>query len=721
MAEVTGVDGGSENSNRVADPLLESLVILTKLHNRPYSAAALKAGLPLVEHRFTPELFIRSAERAGFKARIVKRAIKQISPLVLPVVLLLNNNQAYILHKINSDQTVEVIEPSSNTIRQKTFAELQSHATGYVIFLQPKLEYETRSATEKKATTPGSWFWGTFWRYRSIYAEVMLASLLINIFTIVSPLFIMNVYDRVVPNNVEVTLWVLSIAVAIIYLFDLILRALRGYFLDLCNKKADVLISSFLFEKVLGMQMANKPASVGGFVNNLREFETLRDFFTSATVVTIIDIPFSFIFLALIWYIGTYIVLVPLILMPLIILAAILVKKPLRGYVKEIVQGNAQKNAVLVESISGLETIKSLGAEGLMQQKWEKFVANSAQSGLRSRFLSSLISNLVYYAQQITTVATVIIGVYEIHARLLTLGGLIACNILSSRVSAPLAQLTNLLTRYEQAKEALRNLNSIAETPQERSTETHYVHRAKFDGNIEFNEVSFQYPNQKTMALDKLSLKIKAGEHVAIVGRIGSGKTTMQKLLLGFYTPQSGNIRIDDIDYAQIDPVDLRGNIGYVPQECLLFYGTVRDNIVMGMPWASDDAVIAAGRISGVDKFVNRNPFGYNLPVAERGEHLSGGQKQAVVIARAMIGNPPILFLDEPTSAMDNLSERELIDNIAHYAKDKTLIIATHNLALLPLVDRIIVLEAGRILMDGPKDKVLPALTPVKVNPDGQK
>ncbi len=543
----------------------------------------------------------------------------------------------------------------------------------------------------------------------------MLAALLINIFTVVSPLFVMNVYDRVVPNNAEVTLWVLAIGVLIIFTFDLLLRFLRGYLIDVCGKKADIVMASSLFQHVLGIQLINKPASVGAFANNLREFETVRDFFTSATLTTLIDLPFLIIYLIFTWYIGGVIVLVPLLAIPIVLITAYLIEVPLRHNVQAALQEAAQKNAVLVEAVSGIETIKTLGAESILQHKWEQRVGRAAKLGLQSRFLSAAVINITYYVQQLVTIGTVIVGVYAIEQGSLTLGGLIACNILAGRTLAPLGQFANLLTRLQQTKAALEGLNKIMALPLERPPNKHFLQRPAFQGEIEFKNVTFQYPYQQTKALDNVSFKINKGEKVAIVGRIGSGKSTLQKLLLGLYQPQQGAIYIDGIDLTQIDPIDLRKSIGYAPQDSLLFAGNVRDNIAMAQPWADDAAILRAAKLAGVDNFVSRHPAGYNLPVGERGEGLSGGQRQAIAIARALLSNPNILLLDEPTSATDERSEQELIHQLKNYLGDKTVIVVTHKASLLALVDRLIILDNSKIALDGPKEKLLkPTAEPKK-------
>lgn len=701
------------------DPLLDCLVMMTQLNHRPFSHDALRAGLPLENNQLTPLLFIRAAERAGFAARLVKRPLQKISRLVLPVILLLKDNQACILNSINQDGTVDLIFPESNKgVFKKPIAEVDANYIGYAIFMRPVFSFESRTESPTTTIEEKSWFFSTLWRYRYIYAQVILAAFFVNIFTLVGPLFIMNVYDRVVPNYAETTLWVLAIGVLVIFSFDFILRLLRGYLIDICGKKADILMASSIFQHILGLQMVHKPQSVGAFASNLREFETLRDFFTSATLTTLIDLPFTLIFFFLIWYLGGILVLVPLMAVPIIFISALLVEKPLNSSIKQTIQGSAQKNAVMIEAISSLETIKCLGAEGQIQKKWESSVAKVAGHGLTARFLSSLIMTITNYSQQLVLIATMVLGVYLIHENALTVGGLIACNILANRILAPLAQMTGLLTRYHQSKIALDSLNKIMALPLERPTHKQFIHRPLLKGNIEFENVSFKYPQQKTFSLEKVSFRIKAGEKIGIIGRMGSGKTTLQKLIMGLYPPLTGNIRIDGIDLAQIDPADLRRNIAYVPQDALLFFGNVRDNIALTMPWAEDAQIVQVAKIAGVDAFVDHHPSGYGLFIGERGEGLSGGQRQAIAIARAILSNAPICLFDEPTSAMDNATEQDLMSRLSAYLTQKTLVLVTHKVAVFPLVERLILLDNGRLLMDGPKEKVLAQL--MKLNQSTQ-
>lgn len=694
------------------DTLLECLVILTKMNGHPFSHDALCAGLPLENHQLVPTLFIRAAERAGYEAKIFQRSLSQLSALTLPAVLLLQDNQACLLTQIHEDETFDLIFPEiSEEVTRMPRADLERLYSGHAIYVHPLFRFEPRTETKVTQKNPSDWFWSTLWRYRRVYAQVIVAALLINIFALVSPLFVMNVYDRVVPNFAVTTLWVLAIGVFTIFTFDFILRSLRAYLIDTCGKKADILMGCALFQQVLGIQMASKPSSVGAFVSNLREFEVLRDFFTSAVLTTLIDLPFVFFFFLLTWYIGGIVVLVPLIILPLVILSAFLLEKSLRKAVLLALQGSVQKHAILVESITGLETVKCLSAEGQMQKRWEESVGVTAKYGLKSRFISGLVINITNFAQQLVTVGVVVMGVYAIHAQTLTLGGLIACSILAGRILAPLAGLANVLTRFQQAKMALEGLNEIMDMPCERPLGKQFLHVPTLKGDIEFENVSFQYPGQQTLAVDDVSFKISAGERVGVVGRIGSGKSTLQKLLLGLYAPKSGRIRVDGIDISQIDPTDLRRQIGYVPQDSLLFFGTVRDNIAMTKPSAGDQEIMETAQLAGVDKFIHRHPSGYAMPVGERGEGLSGGQRQAIAIARALLASPNVWLFDEPTSSMDNTSEAELIQRLTIHLQQKTVLLTTHRSSLFPLIDRLFVMDNGRLVMHGPKDKVIAALT----------
>lgn len=692
------------------DPLLGCLLILAKIEHKTCNAATLTAGLPLENHKLTPELFVRAAGRAGMTARLVKRPLRKISNLVLPATLLLENGRACILESITKEDTATIIQPESGDgVRQVAVDELDAEYTGFAIFIQSAYQFDERTR-HTLISRPKHWFWDTITESWPVYAEVIIAAFLINLFALASPLFIMNVYDRVVPNHAIETLWVLGIGVTIVYVFDLLMRTLRGYFIDIAGKRADIVLSASLFERVLGLKLDSRPPSVGAFANNLHEFDTFRDFFTSATLSTLIDLPFVFLFIAIIWLLGGSLAVIPLAILPACFISAYFIQRSMAGHVENLVRHASQKQATLIETLTGLEAIKCIGAEGVLQRRWEQMTGTISSTGLKARMLSTSAINITIFFQQMATVAVVIYGVYLIGDGELSVGGLIAATILTGRALAPLGQAAGIMTRLHQARSAYSSTDTIMRTPVERPADKVFIDRQNIKGDIEFRNVSFSYPGQSVEALDKVSFSINAGERVAIIGRIGSGKSTVEKLLLGLYEPSAGAILIDGIDSRQLDPGQIRRNIGYVPQDGFLFYGSVRDNIVFGMPHAEDHAILRAAGIAGVTDFVNKHPSGFDLQVGERGDRLSGGQRQGIAVARALLRDPPILVMDEPSNAMDNTTEEIFKARLKEFLDSKTLLLVTHRASLLSLVDRVIVMDSSRIIADGAKDDVLAAL-----------
>lgn len=590
-----------------------------------------------------------------------------------------------------------------------TTEELASRYNGRAILARPRFTFDARTP-EVGHILGRHWFWSALAENLPLYQDVLLSAFMISLFAVALPLFIMNVYDRVVPNRAFETLWVLAAGVAIVLVADVMSRTMRGYFLDLASSRVDVKLSSYIMERVLGIRLENRPLSAGSFAANLRSFETVRDFITSATVTAFIDLPFALVFLLVIGWIAWPIVLPILGGMSLVLLFGLTVQNKMHILSETTYRASAQRNATLIESLVGLETLKTLGAEGLMQRKFEASAAFLARTGARLRLLSSSTLNSAVWAQQLVTVAVIVLGVYLIANGDLSMGGLIACTMLSSRAMAPIGQVAGLLTQYHNATTALASLNEIMKNPVERPDDARFLSRSSFLGSIEFKDVSFNYPGQEMNALRNVSLRINAGEHVGLLGRVGSGKTTFYKLILGLYQPTSGSVLIDGIDLRQIDPAELRRQIGYVPQDVTLFYGTLRDNLTMGMPAADDSAVLAAAELCGILNFVNSHPHGFDMMIGERGESLSGGQCQRVAVGRALIGEPPILLLDEPTGSMDNSSEEEIKARLQTYAMGKTMLVITHRTSLLELVDRLIVIDGGRIVADGPKAQVVEAL-----------
>ena len=685
----------------IRDPLLAALVTMTRLHHQPHSAESLIAGLPLEDGKLTAALFIRAAAAAGFNASYVQRPLRDITPLVLPVVLEMKDGQAAILVERNAN--IATVLPFGE--QQKTYeieiTSLDEQYDGNCYLLKPGLVDKGISK---------DWFWSTIKKSRGLYAEVLVASLLINLFALVTPLFVMNVYDRVVPNHAIETLWVLASGIAIVFVFDLAMKSLRGYFIDAASKRADITLSAQTFSRVMDIKMSDRPDRVGSFANNLQEFDSFREFFTSTTLIALIDLPFVILFILLIYFVGGVLAMVPLVAIPVIILAGLALQKPLHGIITETFSESAAKHAMLIEVLASLDTVKGARAEGVMQKRWETFNTKLAKMGLRARFLSMSIVNLTQLVQQISTIAIVAVGVYAIIDGNLSVGGLIACTILTGRCLAPMGQVAGILTRYHHSIAAFNAIDKIMALPVERPAGKSFLHRPSIKGDIEFKEVTFNYRDQQIPALSNVSFKITEGEKVAIIGRSGSGKTTLQKLVMDYYEPNAGAILISSTDINQIDPTDLRRNMSYVPQEISLFNGTVRENLVLGTPLATDQAVLEATKVAGILDFLNTHPQGFDLNVGERGERLSGGQRQGIAIARAIINRASILVLDEPTASIDNTAELLFLNHFSEYVKDRTLLLVTHKASMLSLVDRLIVLNAGKIIADGPRDDVLKML-----------
>ncbi len=698
------------------DSLLTCLETITKLLGQPTSASALKAGLPLENGLLTPPLFVRAAARANLSAKLVHKKLPEISKFTLPCVLMLKGDKACLLVDIDvKKNSYEVIFPETGRgAIILTSEDLNELYTGVCIFVKQLYRYDQRSI-DIAVDKPRAWFWGTIKKSWPLYVQVALAALLINLFAVASPLFTMNVYDRVVPNSAIETLWVLAIGIFLVFLFDFILKTLRVYFVDTAGKKADILLGSRLFENIMTMQLASRPLSSGGFANEVREFETLREFFSSASLVALIDLPFVFMFLLIVYWIGGPVVYVPLISIPLILGGAFLLHAPLTAWVRRTFREGAQKHALLVEAINGLETIKSFSAEGRMQRNWERFVAESADSSKALKFFAAIAMNYSALIQQMSYIFVVIVGVYLIAEGKITMGALIASSILSARALAPLAQMVSLLTRFNHSMVALKALDAIMNLPSERPEGKTFLHRPTLKGDLEYRNIDFSYPNQEDLALRSFNLKIKAGERLAFLGRIGSGKSTIERLTLGLYSPQKGSVIVDGTDIRQIDPADLRHNIGYVPQDIYLFFGTVRENITFGSYDIDEENFMQAAEISGVLDFVRHHPQGFDMPVGEGGTMLSGGQRQAIAIARALIRDPSIFIMDEPTAMMDNASEARLAMRLNEYLKDKTFILVTHRVPLLRLVNRLVVMDSSRLVADGPKDKIMEMLNKSQV------
>ncbi|QKI90079.1 type I secretion system permease/ATPase [Thiomicrorhabdus xiamenensis] len=697
-------------------PLLDCLVIYTKLNRKPYTKDALISGLPIKDEKVTPEIFQRAAERANLNAAFKQRQLEDISNLVLPCILILKDKQACILESIDLNKGLaEVIIPDADHGKTEIDLEnLKANYTGYAVYLTNRHNFDKKQEN-LLGFEEGHWFWSTIWKSKSIYRDVLIASFLINLFIIATPLFIMNVYDRIVPNNAVESLWVLAIGISVIYLFDLTLKYLRSYFLEVAGKKSDILMSSKLFEQTLGLTMPNRVGSIGAFANILREFDSIRNFFTSASVTAIIDLPFVVIFLLVIYYISGWIVMAPIAIIAIIMIYSFMMMGPIQRSIEATYEANNEKNAILIETLTAMDTIKSMGVEARSQWQWEQAVGEIARVSLKSKMLQASIGRATEFLSQLSTVVIIIAGVYMITEGDLTMGGLIAAVMLSQRAVGPMGQFANLATSYQQTRTALNSLNSLMEKEIERPRNKRFIQHSKFEGKIEFVNVTFTYPGDSKPALSNVSFTIQPGERVGVIGRIGSGKSTIQKLILGFYQPNEGSILIDGIDITQLDPAELRRNINYVQQDVTLFSGDVRDNIAYRAPFIEDSRIIEAARIAGVDDFVKRHPAGYSMKITEGGKSLSGGQRQSIGVARALLVDAPIYMLDEPTNAMDAKSEQILIERLKENLSQNTLMVVTHKMSILQLTDRLMVMENSKLVADGPKSTVLEALKAGKI------
>jgi ATP-binding cassette subfamily C protein LapB len=709
-AAPASVAGGAVRQDLVhPDPLLDCLVEICRLHGQHATRASLSAGLPLTQGRLTLNLVERAASRAGMATKLQRCALADIDAATLPVVLLLQGDKACVLLGREQDSNRVLLPETGQGTVLLDDAELGARATGLVLNVRPHFRFDSR--TEPTAAAPrGHWFWSTLLAQRHVYKDILWAAALINIFALAMPLFSMNVYDRVVPNAAFETLWALAIGIALVMGSDLLMRKLRSRFVDEASARVDVQISATLMERVLGMRLENRPESVGSFSQNLRGFEQVRDVITSSTVTALIDLPFALLFLVVIGWISPWLMIPVVVAFAAVLAYAWSVQKKLHALAETTYRASAVRNSTLVESLTGIETIKSQGAESVIQARWERTNVHLAATNVKMRSLSSMSMYVTSTIMQLMSVVLVIVGVYLIGERTLTMGALIAINMLAGRAMAPAGQIVGLMMQYQGARTALAGLERIMKQEVERPPEATFVERRDLEGAIEFRNVAFHYPNRKENALDGVSFKIKPGEKVALIGRVGSGKSTIQRLAMGLFKPTAGAVLVDGIDLRQIDPADLRRNMGYVSQDVLLFYGSLRENIAFGMPYAEDGAVVAAAEVAGLTDYINRHPHGFDMGVGERGESLSGGQRQSVGIARAVLHNAPMLLLDEPTSAMDYSSEATITQRLLNFAHNKTVVLVTHRTSLLSLVDRVIVIDGGKVVADGPRDRIMEAL-----------
>lgn len=691
------------------DPLVGVLEILAEHYRKPFSANTVLHGLPLADGRLDIGNFADAASRLGLIAKPVFRKPSQVPGLVCPYVAPLKDGGAVVVTSRDfADKSMFVRAPQGAGRRRIAQGELDALSAGMVIYVADRAQQEAVAGLQK-GRAKGHWLWSVAARFWSNWLYVIFAALFINLLGLALPLFVMNVYDRVIPNNSISTLWALAIGVAIALCFDFLLRMIRAVVIDNSGRRVDMRVSASLFSQALDARMSERTMRSGELASHIREFESVRDFFTSSAVSSVIDLLFIGIFLAVLWIIVGPIALVPMIAVPIVLAVTLAVQLPLARSVAQAQATAANRQTVLIEALVGIETVKAVSAQGNLQRKWENAVAGSVRGSSAMRFWSALAMYFTLFTQQAVSVAIIVWGVYLVIAGQITIGALIAANILAGRMLAPLGSIAMTLVRAQQSFTALGHLNRFMRLGRDHD-ETGDQTAVPNSAALRLSDVRFSYPGTDISALDGLTISIAPGERVGIIGRVGSGKSTLGKLLCGLYQTGSGTIHLGGADVRHVPMADLRRHVLYVGQESDLFSGTLKENIMISNP-AADDRFDQCAAVSGVAGFAQAHPLGYAMQVGEGGRAISGGQRQSVAIARALIAAPDIMYFDEPTGAMDNLSEAALVHNLkTHLTGDTTLIVATHRSSLLELVTRLVVLEQGKVVADGPKDKVLAEL-----------
>ncbi len=693
------------SENRVVDSLLESLVFLSKYYQRAVSKASLTSGFAIYNSSMTVDNFIDSSKRIGLISKLVDRKLDKISKLALPSVILLENNRACVLVDFNDEEATIILPGLSEGETKISIKKLEKEYINKLIIVKPTYNFNNRISDEVKIEEPKKWFFGALLRNIHIYNKVIIAAIIINIFVLATPLFMRNVFDRVLPNYGIETMWAMTFGIFIVMIFDFILKLLRAYYIGKAGKRADVVISHRIFDQVLNLKLNEKPSSTGQFVSRLQSFESVRDFFTSATIATLVDIPFILLFMWVIFYFSGALGWIPVIAVVTIFIFSYFIQRKTKIIAQKASKEEQLKQSTLHETVSGLEIIKSIRGYNRMKTHWDRALVQTTYYSEKLQFLSQINNNFIALVSKLATISIIILGVYMALNGDATMGSIIAAMILNGRVIAPLGSIVSMVLRYDKTMIALNDIDSIMKMETE-NKQHKFLSRPYLVGDIEFKNVSFSYKNQAYKALSDINLTIKKGEKVAILGKMGSGKSTLGKLLINLYSPTKGSILIDQTDVRQIDPADLRQAVGCVPQEAFLFMGSIKDNITIGEQYVSDEEIIEVSKLAGVHDFLAKHEEGYDFLVGERGEGLSGGERQAVTLARALLSNSGILLMDEPTNSMDKRSENTFIKRMKKIIKDKTFIVISHKMPLLDLVDRVIVIDNGKIVADGPKDEV---------------
>jgi len=708
------------------DALAHALSWLTRHHGRERTPESLLAGQP-VQGRLAPDQALRVLREAGYNAALVQRGIGEMNALLLPAILLLQGGDACLLVARGPEQGAatkyDVVMPGrEHHAIVATEAELADEYTGIAIVATPRVEATPGAPGADAALMrepDAHWLWGTLRKFLPYYRSALLAALLSNVLMLVTGLVTSVVFDKVIPHQAFVTLWALAAAGFAAVAFDLLARQLRAHLIDSAGRKTDLLIGAALFRQTLATRLEHRPTSSGAYAHTLAQIELVREFFASASLSALSDLPFILIFVAMVFIIGGPLGWVLVIAIPVLVIMSAVIQGALRRAMMKHMRQQADLHGVLVESVDGIEDLKAAGAQGRFLRHYEQTTALAAESQLKSRRIMAFIQNVSSVAQQLVTLILLVWGVYLIDAKIITGGALVGSVMFAARALAPLSSVVQLATRYQGARAAMRALDHVMAQPVERDERRAYVPRPSLTGRVALVDVGFAYPPQEDAPSPKVlkgvTLRFEPGERVAILGRIGSGKSTVLRLLAGLYQPTEGHVDVDGIDLRQIDPADFRARVGYVSQDPRLFHGTLRDNVLLDRAAADPARLAEVARLTGLDRVAAGHPMGWDLPVGEGGGLLSGGQRQLVALTRCLVTRPQILLMDEPTSSMDAQSEvaflRQLKQVMSESPQGHTLVMVTHRPAVLELVERVVVIDGGRVVMDGPKAQVLAALS----------
>jgi ATP-binding cassette subfamily C protein LapB len=698
------------DASPVHDGVLQCLVTLAHEFDLPVNRVSMAQGFATDDDgRVNVDAYPDLARKHGMIAAWSQAKASSLPSYVLPVVVPLIDGRAAILRGISNGEATVTFSDAADEQSQETIAldKLDALATNQILVVKAGAKKGVDSLSPFKGEA-FNWFWGTLWRFRKFYFESMFATILANILTLATIFFTMNVYNRVVPTSAYASLWTLAIGTSLAIVFEFLMRWLKARMVDLGGKKADLAINATLLREIMTIRLEHRPNSIGVFASSMRDFDALRDFFSSASLVLLADLPFIFMFLGIIWLIGGPIVIVPLIAIPILILVGVLSQPALTRAIRQNMKEAGDRQSVLVESILNLESLKAHNEQRYLQRRWEVANLASADSYKATRAVTNLITGLTAMLQQLTTVGVIVVGVYLIHSKNLTLGALIACVMLASRAIAPLGSIMSLAARYQQAVNALEILESLMKRPRDQDSDMQYIVPDRFSGALQTKELEFAYPSSPGQpVLRRISLDVKTGERFALVGTVGSGKSTLLRLMSGLYTPLGGAVLMDGVDIRQIDPTAFRDKIGYVGQDTQLFMGTLRQNLVLSNPSISDQKILDVLKALGLYELVASSARGLDMLLTEAGGGLSGGQRQLLSIARMMLRNPVYVFMDEPTAHMDAQTEVRVIKVLQEWSKGRTVILSSHRTQLLALVNRVVMLDRGAVFMDTNRDDFL--------------